>query len=418
MTPRSFKFILEAIIISIISVIVLFLFAVVIRRIMNARKYRKLDGHRAFYRRKITHALKAGAISTVVEDLRVRSASLQWRAIEEILFDLMADEKQRREIQRLLHELGYKAFYESKLGNTHSITRATAVFKIGEMKSESSDARLVEILARDNDAEVLSVTVLALSKNGAPQELKALLERLPELYREHLVSQKTVEASLVNFGAGAVPLLTSYGKEYGDPRCTASVLEALSHLPPDALSLSFAAAGLKDGDAEVRARAVKVAGRREALLLGFDPGQLLFLLGDEAWFVRLQAAKALGILQYEPAVEGLGGLLLDQNWQVRNAAARALAHTGNASLDVFWNILHDEDRYAKESVCEEAGRTNFTRRLIENLMSPDKRIYEKSRDILRIMHSLNFSTPLYGYLENGEHAAIKREIRLLMSDVR
>jgi len=138
------------------------------------------------------------------------------------------------------------------------------------------------------------------------------------------------------------------------------------------------------------------------------------LLEDRVWFVRLQAAKALGTLRYERAVDKLGALLLDQNWQVRNAAARALTHIGDASLDVFLDILRYKDRYAKGSICEELERTNFTRTLIENLTSPDKRTHEKSRDILRIMHSLNFSTPIYDYLNSGKDNGIKHEMASLI----
>ena len=100
----------------------------------------------------------------------------------------------------------------------------------------------------------------------------------------------------------------------------------------------------------------------------------------------------------------------------RLEAVRALAKIGSASLDVFLNILQDRDRYAKESICEEAERTYFIQWLITNLLSSDAGIYDKSRGILKIMHALNFSTPLREYLRNGEKDEIKREITLLIEE--
>ncbi|MGE5807860.1 MAG: HEAT repeat domain-containing protein, partial [Nitrospirota bacterium] len=161
---------------------------------------------------------------------------------------------------------------------------------------------------------------------------------------------------------------------------------------------------------------IKVFGRYGASADMFHAELLLPLLEDPVWFVRLQASRALENLMSERAVDSLGALLLDPNWQVRNAAARALAHIGDASIDVFLNILNHTDRYAKESICEEAERTHFTQRLIENLVSPDVKIHSKSREILKIMHSLNFSTLFHDYLKSGEKDTIKREISLLMQE--
>ncbi len=106
---------------------------------------------------------------------------------------------------------------------------------------------------------------------------------------------------------------------------------------------------------------------------------MVSLLDDPVWFVRLQATKALGNLKYKKAIDILGGLLLDKNWQVRNAAALALTNLEDDSIDIFLRVLKYKDAYAKESVCEEIQKTNFISRLIENLRSDQKEIYEKSK---------------------------------------
>lgn len=409
-----YKQILTGIIVCIIVLILGFFLAAVARRILNARKYAALDKHREFYLKKIKSALQSGAALSIIEDLRAEPLSPEWHAIEEILFGLITDGKYRKEVRQLFYRLGYRAYYEKKLKSTRVLTKAAAVDKVGKMLSEFSTGKLINILNTENDPEMLTVTIRALCRNSYREGLKAIMDRLPHLYKKALISQKTIETSLIHFSADAIPLMVAYGRKYGDPKITASILEVLSRLPAIPMSLYFAGANLRAYDAEVRARAIKVLGRHEASESVLHPALLLPLLEDPVWFVRLQAAKALENLRYERAADKLGTLLLDQNWQVRNAAARALTHIGDASLDVFLDILRYKDRYAKGSICEEAEKTNFTQRLIENLTSPDRSVYEKSREILRIMHSLNFSTPLYDYLNSGKNAAVKHEIASLV----
>ncbi|HLE40684.1 MAG TPA: HEAT repeat domain-containing protein [Nitrospirota bacterium] len=414
MITDFYKQILAALIVCIIILILAFFLAAVTRRVLNARKYAELDRYRKWCRLKITTALQSGSSLSIVEDLRAQPLSLQWHAVEEILFDLIEQRKYRKEVRQLFYRLGYRAYYEKKLKSSRVTTKAAAVDKVGKMLSEFSTGKLIEVLNSENNPEILTVTIRALCRNNYREGLKAILERLPDLYGKNLISQKTIETSLVHCSADAIPLLVAYGRKYGNPKITASLLEVLSRLPANPMALYYAGANLGAYDAEVRARAIKVLGRREASEGVLHPALLLPLLEDRVWFVRLQAANALGTLRYERAVDKLGALLLDQNWQVRNAAARALTHIGDASLDVFLNILKYTDRYAKGSICEELERTNFTQKLIENLTSSDKRTHEKSREILRIMHSLNFSTPIYDYLNSGKNNGIKHEMASLI----
>ncbi len=412
----QYKQVLIIIIVCIVFFILGLLIAAVGRRVLNARKYAALDGYRELYRRTLSNALRSGTVTAMAADLRARPLSLKWRAVEQVLFEKLADSEHEKEIAAVFLQLGYRDYYENKLTSKRAITKASAIDKLGKMRSGSSAAGLVRILHSEADPEILTVTVRALCRIGSPEGLKGVLERLPELYEKSLVSHKTIESSLIDVSADAVPLLVTYGEKHDDPKIKASLLEVLSHLPAAPLSLSFAEAHLNARDAEVRAKAIRVIGSHDTSGGRSHPELLLPLLTDPVWFVRLQAARALERLRYEPAVDKLGALLLDSNWQVRNAAARALASIGDASLDVFLNILQRTDRYAKESICEEAEKTRFTQGLMANLMSGDRGIYGKSRAILGIMHSLNFSTPLHDYIAKGDNDALKRELVLLMQE--
>jgi HEAT repeat protein len=191
----------------------------------------------------------------------------------------------------------------------------------------------------------------------------------------------------------------------------------LSGLPLTEESCSFATESLKNNEPEVRARALTLLGLANEYAITIDPDLLLPFLEDDVWYVRLQAVKALGNLKHERAIDFLGNILGDKNWQVRNAASRALAGMGDVALDVFLKILGSEDRYARESVCEEIERTNLAKRLIENLESRDQEIREKSRKILSLMHSLNFSTPLQEYFKK-ETQSLKENLFQILSEAK
>jgi HEAT repeat protein len=235
------------------------------------------------------------------------------------------------------------------------------------------------------------------------------------LLNESLISQKALNTALTSFGVSAVPSLIEYGKKNSDPRILSSILEVLSNTSIDSAVCLFALDHTKHEDAEVRSKALKVLGLVDTASVPFDQNLLLPLLEDPAWFVRLQAVRALGNLDNRTAIAFIGGLLLDQNWQVRDAAATALTKFGNDSIDIFLKTLKSKDRYAKESICEEIEKTNFSSFLIENLASENREIYAKSREILHIMHTLNFSTPLQEYLTESRNEVIRDEIRLLIS---
>ncbi|HEY6010929.1 MAG TPA: hypothetical protein VIX18_05605, partial [Nitrospirota bacterium] len=103
-----------------------------------------------------------------------------------------------------------------------------------------------------------------------------------------------------------------------------------------------------------------------------------------------------------------------ENWQVRNEAVQALIVLGERSLDIFLDIFMGTDRYAKDSICEEIEKMNFSDQLIINLKADDPALQNKSRQILKAMHSLGFSTPLTEHLAREGDESGKELIRTIM----
>jgi FOG: HEAT repeat len=395
-------------------VILTVLGATIYRRATALRRYRILDRNRERYGERFRELLDEGKSFDEFSAFALPSRSAEWYAVEDVLSGLLADPRYESAGVALFDKLGYRSYYERKLGNRNVIARSSAVEKLGRMRCEASTGKLVPLLDEQN-AEIVPVTVRALSKIGTREALVAVLERLPELYSRSLVSKKSIECSLRNFGPAAVPDLVRYGERYGDPVSRASVLEVLGILgAPEALPFAFR--NLDHGDSEIRAKALKVIGAAGGGLPLGEKERVLALLGDPVWFVRLQAAKALGTLGHDKAVPLLAKRLVDDNWQVRNAAATAVVLTSDNPIEIFLDTLEATDRYAKESVCEEIQKTGFVYRLIDNLDSPGREGYEKSREVLKIMASLGYGTPLREYLKSGADDRIRKELTLIVQE--
>ncbi|HEX9850051.1 HEAT repeat domain-containing protein [Candidatus Deferrimicrobium sp.] len=395
-------------------VILSVLVATIYRRAAALRRYRILDLNRERYGKRFRELIDEGKSVDEFSAFVFPSRSAEWHAVEHVLFGLIADRRYESAGAALFDKLGYRSQYERKLENRNIIAKSSAVEKLGRMRCEASTGKLVPLLD-EKSGEIVPVTVRALSKIGTQEALRGVLDRLPDLYSRSFVSRKSIESSLRNFGPAAVPDLVRYGDLYIDPVSRASVLEVLGVLgPPEALPFAFR--NLHHEDSEVRAKALKVIAAAGG---GLPPGEkerVVALLGDPVWFVRLQAAKALGILRHDKAEAVLAKRLLDANWQVRNAAATALVLTSGNAIGIFLDTLGASDRYAKESICEEIQKTGFVSRLIDNLVSPGGETYGKSREILKIMASLGYGTPLREYLESGADDRARRELTLIVQE--
>lgn len=405
--------VLVAVIALLFLLTMILLVSTVLRRAYNARTYRRLDRQRAVHRERIPEILESGAVSRHARALTAWPESVEWTAIECVLQDLVTEDRYRTRAKELFETLGYVRFYEGRLKSGNVIRRAAAIDALGKMRSEAATDPLLALLDEES-TEIVAVALRSLSRIGAPDGLTGILRRMPRLLSRSRVTRKAVETALKNFGPGSASTLIEFGDRYVDPVPKASILEVLSNMPTRK-SLPFATASLDHADPEVRSKSLKVIAAVAAGLPDADKDKVLSRLNDPVWFVRLQAAKALAVLRYGNAEDALAKRLLDENWQVRNAAATALAVLNRNALDIFLATLESRDPYAKESICEEIEKTNFADLLIENMDSPDANVCEKSRRILRIMHSLHYATPLTEYLKTGPNPRIRRELEFLLA---
>ncbi len=391
----------------------LFSFAIM-RRSYQTWKLRRLKHKETFYKARLETALKSGKALEKMKYFSSFFRFIKWQAVERALLDLINNEAYKSTVREMFLRLGYVDFYEARLANaTSAIIKASAIDRLGKMLSAKSIYKLMYMLNSKNP-EIIAVTVRALSRIGSVKGLQAIMKRLPDLFENGLVSQKTIQTAFVNFGTEMVPFLLEHAGKITHPKFIESLLESFYYLPPSKTTISFAMDHLASPHAEVRAKAARVLWHVDSAPLISNQEVLLPLLEDPVWFVRLNAAKVVGTLGSEKAISMLGNLLYDDSWHVRNTAAMALAQIGEPSIDTFLKVLRSSDQYTKESISEEIERTYFTSTLIGNLASEDRKLRENSREILRIMHSLHFSTPLFEHLRGEKNATIREEIESLL----
>jgi HEAT repeat protein len=410
---------MEITLIILIAIIVAFCFLfislAVIRRLYNARKYRILDDLRSKYLSLLRNCIiEKSSVNRNLNRFQAHPGSKKWIAIEDNLFSLINDANFHDVARQLFEQLGYVDYYIKVLNSRKVIARAAAISKLGRLDSPRSAEPLFLMLGAENP-EIIAVTVRALSKAGDTSVLFRLMTKLPELLGKGLVTKKTIDSSLVAAGPRIMPILLEFGQTSTDPGMIASLLGILSAFPVNRQVYDFAVSHLGHPDPEVRTKALKAIAPCEEALGVCHEGVLLPLLKDPIWFVRLQAVRTLGGQHRKENAQDIALLMLDEKWQVRNAAAMALTLLGEGAIDAFWTILKSDDRYAKESVCEEMQKSNFVDLLLELLTNRQGTNAVKAREILIVMATCGFSSPLTEFAATHKDPVRVKEINLVLA---
>jgi HEAT repeat protein len=393
----------------------LFLSLAVVRRLYNARKYRVMDDLRSKHLSLLhNYIIAKPSVNRNLNRFQAHPGSKKWIAIEDNLFSLINDANSHDVVCQLFEQLGYVDYYIKVLNSRKVIARAAAISKLGRMESPRSAEPLLVMLGAEN-LEIISVTVRALCKIGDTGILFKLMTKLPALLNKELVTKKTIDSSLVAAGPRITPILLEFGQTSADPGMIASLLGALSSFPVNRQVYDFAVSRLGHPDPEVRTKALKVIAPCEEALGVCYEGALLPLLKDPIWFVRLQAVRTLGGQHRKENAQAIAILVLDEKWQVRNAAAMALTLLGEGAIDAFWTLLKSDDRYAKESVCEEMQKTYFVDLLLELLANGREANTVKAREILTVMAACGFSSPLTEFAATQKDPVHVKEINLILA---
>ncbi len=88
-------------------------------------------------------------------------------------------------------------------------------------------------------------------------------------------------------------------------------------------------------------------------------------LSDPVPFVRVYAARALGILRAPHSIGAIVPLLADLDWWVRSAVKQTLEQSGEAVADALVPYLSHPDAFARNGAAEVLQNTGAFERLLE-----------------------------------------------------
>jgi len=378
----------------------------VTRRVGNKRWYEKIDGLRDKFRPVITAMITSGSMDSIeqfMNTLKIRAGSHEWVALEQVLFELNKQGRQKNYTRMLFDAFAYTEYYRNQLTSQgSSIKLSSAADKLGRIGGPSAIEPLADLL-NYKKSEVATVAFRALCRIGTNDALHHVLASLPILLEKRSITIKAMQTSLLLFEPWAADSFLQFARTTYHPETLAVILEVLVAFPANREFTEFALNMISHPDPEVRAKALRVMARNGIETGSYDFKVFSLLLNDPVWFVRLQAAKTIGKVKCEKFIEMLKKLALDERWQVRDAATLSLVELGDASLDTFLELLETPDRYAKESISEEIQRTGFVQNLIEYLGGADVERKAKAKQILTSMHKVGFSTPLREAMESGKN---------------
>lgn len=413
------RLILIVSILLVFSFVLGFILASVFRRYRNERRYSQIDQLRDRFRSKLAEIDSITAIdrfSVSQWQSAVRKGSVEWVALEDVIFEFAERKGQKAFARRLFTALGYTKHYQGQLSLRSAIDLSVAADKLGRIGDPSSMEALSKLLDHPK-SEVSTVAFRALCRIGKRDSLHRLLNALPRLMKNENISSKTIQTSLLLFEPWASATIIEYAGKTADPKILALLVETMIGFPAHKEMFDLAITLVSHSDPEVRGKALRLLAREDNVSFSCDPAILQPLLSDPVWFVRLQAAKTIGRIKCENFMAMLKKFALDEKWQVRDSAAFALSELGESSIDTFLELMETPDKYAKESICEEIQRSGYVLGLIDYLGDRESDRKTKAKRILQLMHQLGFSAPLLDAVEaNSSSSQVRSEIQSILND--
>ncbi len=232
-----------------------------------------------------------------------------------------------------------------------SLTRIEAADALGALRVRAAEPWLIARL-HHRDPPLRLACARALAELGVVDELPEIMAALAEVGAE---PGDVVEVMLA-FGPRGVPFSTEL-LVAGSPSERRLAALALGHIAPHHV-LPELSATLADPDDELAADAARALGQLGDFRA--TPALVALLAGGRPWFVRVAAAAALGALEDRAAAPALVGELDADEWDLRNAAARALVALDRGGLDA---VLTAVDRISLRGIAHFAGLVDVAGRM-------------------------------------------------------
>lgn len=334
----------------------LLLAAIVVRRWLRARYFRRRD-------RRVV-AIRAdwdGIVGGRIPPQLWKNDQVAAEVVETLLLDSL-EVATAAELPPLVACLQHSGLLDQRIAEARMLKgwrRRAALVSLGRTRALEALPALTEAL-NSRDSETTIAAVRGINRVARPQAAEALLRKLAGSGLR--VPQPVLKNALINCARESPLVLLPYLERFqGEMReVLARVLAELADTAELPVLLVISADPLP----EVRASAARGLAR-----LSPDDAlaPLSALAEDPEWFVRLRAIVALGALHSPAAVPALVRGLCDRNQLVRQRAAWALLRFETMVSSIVGQVVSTGDDYALQALVSELDSSGRLERAVEEV---------------------------------------------------
>lgn len=253
---------------------------------------------------------------------------------------------------------GLRNFYLNRLHSSIAHVRGEAYKALGILGDRSIAVEILYHLSHEQDPEVIFSGILSMIKLISKDEYYQVLDLLTDKYRKGLLNSKAIAlitTELMNrYPEDSLSIFISYFSSKNlDPFYKASLLDGIYYsVIENGRLLEFALNLLKDQEAEIIARGLKLAYKSLPSSSQINFKEISPFLFHKEWFVRLNALKLIAKLPLDSSeLDYIGVLLTDENYLVRKEASKIIVKfLFDLDENKFEKIMKLPDRYAIESL--------------------------------------------------------------------
>ncbi len=325
-----------------------------------------------------------------IDDIRYRRAhkDITIEAFSKVISSITGNKQER--MMKAVTDLGLINTIEKGLKSFSSSRRMRSCYLLGLLKSTRSTQLLTATLFHANP-KVISSAIIALGELKQKKSIPSMMNYFKDAPLPHAW---LIAAVLPFFGKEVYEFIASSLKPDSLP--TEKLLLLINVIAqfklPESLD-QLRTLYTECDDLDIRLNALRAIGMINDLIA---VKTAIDALSAEEWQIRSVACIIIGQMSIKGAAYRLVPLLKDKYWHVRKNAAGALVKLGKLGLNALIAYMEIDDKNAREMIVQTLEENGMVEQAIVNLQREDETIKNESFKLIKALSEKGFNQ----YLEN------------------
>lgn len=257
--------------------------------------------------------------------------------------------EQQIKLTRLCEDMGLVKKDIKLLDTVFYAKRMQAAFRLGGMRSALAIPKLLELMVKEKDQEMIRVIARAIAR--CAEDVASLITMLRRLLQCEQINQWFAATLLEESSLDATSFLIPFLEEDNLKLVKTALLDLNRHTHTYAsLELTSSLFQLADSqDRDIRALAIKVLIRISNVI---TEDVIRRWLSDPEWQVRVAVTEALASFHNPVNILLLKEALTDCNWQVCYSSSKSLAVMGDEGFRVLCEAALERDDTNKSDIAK------------------------------------------------------------------